>query len=332
VSNRETTTTTESQQSDTYAGASSTTSNTIAPYVEAGSQQAVEQAQAIAGREYTPYTGERIAGMTSNEQAAYDLAAQGVGSYSADMNRSRELAEQASMSILDADMEGYMNPYTSQALDPILREIDQSRQQDVNAAGQQAAAAGAFGGSRATLLESEANELGYQRYDDAVVQGYERAYNDAVMRFNEDRNAAAFGATTFANLGAQEQQMIMNDVTQLMQTGGVQRAIEQAGLDFNFTQFLEERDWDITNLQPLLQTLSTIPFSTTQTNESETRTSTTASGESTTEQQGSLIGTIMGLASVAASFMPIPSFGGSGGVPSGPASAGSFPDPGMRVA
>jgi hypothetical protein len=306
VSNKETTTTTESQQSDTYAGASSTTSNTIAPYVEAGSQQAVEQAQSIAGREYTPYTGQRVAGMTSNEAAAYDLAAQGVGAYSADMDRSRELAEKASMSVLDADIGAYMNPYTSEALQPMLREIDESRQQSVNAAGQQAAAAGAFGGSRATLLESEANELGYQRYDDAVVQGYERAYNDAMTRFNEDRNAAAFGATTFANLGAQEQAAIMNDVTQLMQTGGVQRAIEQANLDFDFTQFLEERDWDISNLEPLLQTLSTIPFSTEQSNVSETRTSTTASGESTTEQQGNIVGTLMGLASIAASFMPVP--------------------------
>jgi hypothetical protein len=40
-----------------------------------------------------------------------------------------------------------------------------------------------------------------------------------------------------------------------MATGGLERVLNQAQLDFDYNQFIEERDWDITNLQPLLASI-----------------------------------------------------------------------------
>ena len=50
-----------------------------------------------------------------------------------------------------------------------------------------------------------------------------------------------------------------------MATGGLKRSLKQAGLDFDYQQFIEARDWDITNLQPLLAAVGTVPYGTTTT-------------------------------------------------------------------
>ena len=41
-----------------------------------------------------------------------------------------------------------------------------------------------------------------------------------------------------------------------MATGGLQRVLDQGQLDFNYQQFLENRDWSVTNLQPLLNAIA----------------------------------------------------------------------------
>ena len=64
--------------------------------------------------------------------------------------------------------------------------------------------------------------------------------------------------------------MLSNEMNNLLVTGGLRRQLEQVGLDFDYMQFVEARDWDITNLQPLLAALSTVPYSETQTTTEET--------------------------------------------------------------
>lgn len=239
-----------------------TTETAIPSWLEAGSKQAVALGQKIAEREYTPFEGERIAGLDPSEQRAYEMASGGAGGYEADLGRAREFAELGGQSFLDADIEAYMNPYVKGALDPAAREIREETDRQVALRGQEAGMAGAFGGSRQAIAESETRRGGLEAVSDLYQKGYEKAYESGAKKFEADRNVAARASEQFRALGAQGQQQLTQDIQNLMTTGGLKRSLEQAGLDFDYQQFVEARDWDITNLQPLLAAISTSPHST----------------------------------------------------------------------
>lgn len=208
--------------------------------------------------------------MDPSEQRAYEVAQEGVGAYQPDLGRARELTELGAQSFLDADIDAYMNPYVKGALDPAARELRLETAQQVAQRGQEAGMAGAFGGARQGIVESETRRAGTQALKDLYQTGYERAFESGAAKFSEDRNVAARGAEQFRALSAQTQQQMTQDIQNLMSTGGLKRSLKQAGLDFDYQQFIEARDWDITNLQPLLAAVGTVPYGTTTTATSKT--------------------------------------------------------------
>jgi len=208
--------------------------------------------------------------MDPSEQRAYEMAQEGVGEWRSDLDRSRELTERGSQSFLEADIDAYMNPYVKGALDPAAREIREETARQVGQRGQEAGMAGAFGGARQAIAESETRRGGGEMLKDLYQEGYEKAFESGAAKFAEDRNVAARGAEQYRALGAQTQQQMTQDIQNLMATGGLKRSLKQAGLDFDYQQFIEARDWDITNLQPLLAAVGTVPYGTTTTATSKT--------------------------------------------------------------
>ena len=81
--------------------------------------------------------------------------------------------------IKDQDMSQYMNPYTTQAIDAAMGDIERQRliQQDANDA--QAVAGGAFGGDRHAILGAETNRAAIERMGNIASQmrntGFDRA-------------------------------------------------------------------------------------------------------------------------------------------------------------
>ena len=241
--------------------------------MERGSEHAVARAREIADRPYVEYGGERIAGMGAAEQQAMNLAQTEAGAWKADLGRSREFAEQAAQPFTEFDMSEYMNPYIKGALDPAARELREEMARQTNQVGQQAGMVNAFGGSRQAILESETRRGGTEAIGDLYGRGYAQAFESARDQVNRDRSASARAADQFRATGMQGQQQLTGDIQNLLTTGGLERNLRQAGLDFDYQQFVEARDWDITNLQPLLAALSTVPYS-------ETNTQTTKSKKS----------------------------------------------------
>ncbi len=242
-----------------------TTERKIPAWLEAGSQQAVAMGRRIADRPYQAYEGERFAALDPNEQRAMEMAATEGGVYRGDIERSRQLAEQGAQSFLDTDIQAYMNPYIKSALEPAARELREEGMRRQVAAGQEAAMASAFGGSRAAIMTAEASGKSLEAISDLYERGYASAFESAANRFEQDRVTARAASEQFLQIGERGQQMLSNEMNNLLVTGGLRRQLEQVGLDFDYMQFVEARDWDITNLQPLLAALSTVPYSTTET-------------------------------------------------------------------
>ncbi len=80
----------------------------------------------------------------------------------------------------------YMNPYLQQALNPAM---DEARRQAEISRTQQAgrlAQAGAFGGSRQAIMESELNRNLMQAQNKMLGEGYASAYDKAMSQYNAD--------------------------------------------------------------------------------------------------------------------------------------------------
>jgi len=164
-----------------------------------------------------------------------------------------------------------MNPFIKSALDPAAREVREENLRQQNLAEQGAGQAEAFGGSRATLLRTETATRGREALSDLYAEGYKSAFESAATRFDQDRVAARAASDQFRAIGAQGQRQLTQEAQTLLVTGGLKRSLEQSNLDFDYQQFIEARDWDITNLQPLLAALGTVPHGETATTETQTK-------------------------------------------------------------
>jgi hypothetical protein len=220
--------------------------------------------------------------MSEAEQLAMDRS-MGMGQdYQSDLARSRELTEQGVTAFTDADMSAYMSPYISGALDPAARELREEIARQQQAIKGQAGMAGAFGGARQGIAEAEGRRGGIEALSDLYGRGYQQAFESGREQFNRDRDVFARGAEQFRATGEAGQRMLTQDIQNLLTTGGLDRTLKQAGLDFDYQQFIEARDWDVNNLKPLLDTLSTVPHTKTTTQKQKKSTLSTVLGAAAT--------------------------------------------------
>ena len=178
---------------------------------------------------YTPYStdpSKYIAGFSPMQSAAFTGAA-GLttpGAYGTAMGMTTgtaadtaRLAGQAAgagadyarMATSPGAVSAYMNPYLSASLAPQLAEMGRQGQIAANQAAGQATAAGAFGGTRGQLAQSEAQRNAMMAQQNLIGQGYNQAYNQAMQNMQ-------YGA----GLGLQGQQAGLAGLGQVGQLAG----------------------------------------------------------------------------------------------------------------
>jgi hypothetical protein len=170
---------------------------------------------AIADQEYTPYTGEMVAGMSDLQNQAlagygnlnmggqtYDQAIgvqQGLSGFSpADMAAAQLGGAQtmqgtgavnAAMApgqidvnqLATTNFDPYMSPYTQNVISRSLQTLGGAQEQALNTMGAQATAAGAFGGSRQGVAEAATREAYGKQAADLISGLQEKAYTQALQ-------------------------------------------------------------------------------------------------------------------------------------------------------
>lgn len=201
------------------------------PWLEAGSRSAVERADQIANRQYTPFQGDRVAGLSANEQQSNRMA-------SAFSDKTRLAMDRGFQA---GDLNQFKNPYLEQVLGNQRRVIgeDFSRQGAALSANQ--SATDAFRSGRSDLARARLGDSRMRALGDAEARGQASGFDSAMNNYfaNQANQRANLDTATGA----------------LNVTGAADRSVQQANKDFDYNQFLEKRDWDISNLQPLLQSL-----------------------------------------------------------------------------
>jgi hypothetical protein len=203
--------------------------------------------QALADQPYEAYTGPLTAGQSELETQAFEglaglaIPTDQMGAYTP-QQFTAESAQQ------------YMNPYLMASLNPQLDEARrQAEIQRVQDAGR-LTKAGAYGGSRQAIMESEANRNLLQNMSAITGEGYRTAYDTAMGQFNteQDREMAAQEAANVYGLSA------LRDIADM---GATQRGITSEGITADKAQFEEERDFPYKQVQYMQSLLQDLPIS-----------------------------------------------------------------------
>ena len=149
--------------------------------------------------------------------------------------------------------QNYMNPYISAALNPQLEEL--RRQSQITQLGNAAKStqAGAYGGSRQALMDTETQRALLSEQNKAIGSGYASAFDKATGQFNADKNREL-------------------QIQQALGTAGAtQRDIEQQGITADKTQFEEQRDFPYKMVQYQKDLLQGLPITTSSNTTNQTQ-------------------------------------------------------------
>jgi hypothetical protein len=219
--------------------------STLSPWVGDYVTNALGQGAALANAPYQAYGGPLTAGASDLQQQAFagasDIATAGFtpGEFSGGFG-----AKQAAQ---------YMNPYLQASLEPQLKELQ--RQSDIARLddASRLTKAGAFGGSRQAIMESEGRRNLLDKQAGLIGSGYKSAYDTGLGQFNKERESEEASRQFGANFG-------LKTVDQLANMGAVERGITSEGLAADKKQFEEERDFAYKMPQYQLGLLQGLPI------------------------------------------------------------------------
>jgi hypothetical protein len=202
--------------------------STLSPWVGDYVTNALGQGAALAAAPYQAYQGPLTAGASNLQQQAFAGASE--------MAQAGYNPAQFAGGFNAQTAQQYMNPYLQASLDPQLKELQrQSDIQRVADAGR-LTKAGAFGGSRQAIMESEGRRNLLDKQQDVLGQGYKTAYDAGLGQFNKEREADEASRQFGANFG-------LKSIDQLTGLGAVERGITSEGIAADKAQFEEQRDF-----------------------------------------------------------------------------------------
>ena len=200
---------------------------------------------------------QQVAGFSPTQTGAMNLAMQGIGAYQPFLDAAQ--ASQAAalgttgagvqalgqMDFDPARAQAFMDPYQQAVTQEALKEIDRQAAMAGNQLAGKAVQAGAFGGSRFGLQQSElarnAQDLRSRRIFEDLSRNYQQAQAAAsaanTQRMQQAQQFGQLGKLTsgiggaMAGLGAQTQALGQQDVGQLMGIGGMQQQLGQRMFD-----------------------------------------------------------------------------------------------------
>ena len=201
--------------------------------------------------------GQQVMGFTPTQMAAMQQAYGGIGAYQPFLDAAQASQAAAlgatgqgiqSLGQMDFDparAQAFMDPYQQSVTQEALKEVDRQAAMASNQVAGQAVQAGAFGGSRFGLQQSElarnAQDLKSRRIFEDLSRNYQQAQQTATaanqQRMQQGQAFGQLGQMTsgiggaMAGLGAQTQALGQQDVSQLMGIGGMQQQLGQTGLN-----------------------------------------------------------------------------------------------------
>lgn len=223
-------------------GTESSLSNWAGPYVT----EMLGRGQALSSQPYQAYSGPLTAGASGTQQAAF----QGIAGLTIPTEQMQAFTPRQ---FTAEEANRLMNPYLEAALNPQIEEARRQSQIQNLANRTALTKAGAFGGGRGALMESEAQRNLQSNLANITGQGYKTAYDQAMAQFNREQDLGMQSTTAAQNYG-------LAALTKQAELGGIERGIEQEGITADYGQFKEERDYPYKQVQYMQSLLQGLPL------------------------------------------------------------------------
>ena len=213
-------------------GAESSLSNWVGDTVT----NMIGSGEALVDAGYQAYLGPLTAGITENQQAAFDAGAKidtsgsGLGSFG---NLAQTTTYNEDGSVNQAGRDQYMNPYLQGSLDPQLRVAQEEAARQMAEQNVRAAQSGSFGGSRNAIMNAMLQRDSAQQQADITAQGYNTAFTNAQKSFGEDRQFGLDALQRQSDLGTTERDIYSESVA-----AAKEQAEEERDFDWNANQYI----------------------------------------------------------------------------------------------
>ena len=198
-----------------------TQKNELPQFLEDAYKNLTQQATAVTDPsvKYMPYGGQRLAPLTTEQQAGRQLAFQGAQAFQPDLQQARGLTSLSTAPITGQDINYYMNPFqqqvTSNVLDEMRRRSDIEGQRTSDAA----VRAGAFGGSRYGIQEAERMRNLRDQQSRTAADLARQNYQQALGAAQSQKAQQLSGGQQFSNLAGQQMNLQQQGISGLNQAG-----------------------------------------------------------------------------------------------------------------
>jgi hypothetical protein len=216
----------------------------LAPYYKdiLGKAQALYNERTKEG--FQPYQGPTIADFTPEQQQAFTGISGLVGQQAPVFQEAMDMTRAAAAPMTSEQVTEYMSPYQQAVVDIEKREAQkQYESQVVPQLAAKAATTGGFGGSRQAILEGMAADTQQRLLSDIQAKGSQQAYQDAVKRFQADRQAAGRAGAQLATMAPQQFKAQLGELGAVQTIGEEKQRQQQTALDEAFRQYQLERNF-----------------------------------------------------------------------------------------
>ena len=232
----------------------------IAPFLKdiLGKGQALYKQRMDEG--FVPYEGQTLADVTAQQKAAQEGIAGLVGTQKPIFDEAGVLVRQGTEKATAEALQPYMNPY-QQAVTDIAKRDAQERFEQTTLPGlrKQAIDAGAFGGSRAAMRESQAQDAQARLLADLQAKGDLAAFQNAQQQFAAQKAREAQTAEGLTGLGTAQYGAQLKELGQLEAVGREEQQRQQQLLDESYKRFLQERTFPEQQLGQYQQIVAGVP-------------------------------------------------------------------------
>lgn len=240
-------------------------------WVDAASQENYEFAKQIANKPYKEYGGQTVADLGQGTKDAMKLFYDTLGTGKDSLNKAGQLFEEQGKGILGMDRSAYTNPFTEEVENRALDALNRTRTQALMSNADKARAAGAFGGSRAGVVDAITNAESIRSAGDLSAQLRKMGFDTATGNMQADLAAKGQAAHGLIGQAGALGQQRMQDFMGLQQIGGQQQGQQQRILDDLKRRFDEKEGYDTERLNLRLSALGMSPYGKTENVKKETQ-------------------------------------------------------------
>lgn len=214
----------------------------------------------IANRPYIPYAGQRIADFSPDTLSAFGLVRNLGNAYQPVLEQANKAYTMGMNSAADPSlmMSRYQNPYEDQVVASTLRDINEV----YDRGGEQARLSSPFGGSRLALRESQ-NTLNNARAVADAAGGLRSRGFETAAQLGQNATSLMFGAgDRFSQLGQNVLGSGLQYADALAGSGQQQQGMDQARLDLQYGDFLDQLNYPLQALSIRQAALGQTPMGT----------------------------------------------------------------------